>query len=217
MRQSCTYLTTYSGNKLPPFYIGSSYLHKVKHNNYRGSVRSREFRHIWENEILENPHLFRTHIISIHGDREAATQKEYLLQKCVKAPSNSMYINMAYATKNGYFTMSRESQWKGKRGEECPWFGVKRSPENYRSSRIGSKNPAAKHYKVFNSNHELILECTANLKQHCLDNGIPLNIAIKLTNSNDKPLHPSKSKSNNKSKLESCYPEYIGWYTTRTK
>lgn len=46
----CTYLTIYSGNKLPPFYIGYKDLHSIE-NGYRGSVDSLAFKEIWLSEI----------------------------------------------------------------------------------------------------------------------------------------------------------------------
>jgi len=72
---------------------------------------------------------------------------------------------MAYANGKGCFGMTK-SHWKGKRGSECPWYGVKKSNrENYVKSRLGDKNPAAKSYKVFNEHGELILERNANIQK----------------------------------------------------
>ena len=94
----CTYVTFYSGNKLPPFYIGSTKVDKIK-NGYKGSVSSKEYKTIWKEELSQNPHLFKTVIISTHDVRKEATEKELKLQMQVKAPTSSMYINKAYARK----------------------------------------------------------------------------------------------------------------------
>ena len=95
----CTYITFYRGNKLPPFYIGSTSVEKVN-NGYHGSVNSREYREIWNKEILYNPHLFETKIISRHLDRKDATAKELQLQLKTNAPNNPLYINRGFARKN---------------------------------------------------------------------------------------------------------------------
>ena len=58
----CTYLTVYSGNKLPPFYIGSSSI-DIINNGYRGSVSSKEYKQIWKTELKNNSHLFKIMII----------------------------------------------------------------------------------------------------------------------------------------------------------
>ena len=47
----CVYLTTYFGAKLPMFYIGSSTVSRVN-SGYRGSVSSKSYKEIWNNEIM---------------------------------------------------------------------------------------------------------------------------------------------------------------------
>jgi hypothetical protein len=47
----CTYLTIYSGNKLPMFYIGSSTVKKVV-SGYHGSVSSKIYKG-WYCQVLE--------------------------------------------------------------------------------------------------------------------------------------------------------------------
>lgn len=56
------YLITYSGNKLPPFYIGSTSDKKIK-DGYLGSVSSKKYSKIWKKETKENKHLFKIHIV----------------------------------------------------------------------------------------------------------------------------------------------------------
>ena len=117
----CTYLTLYRGNKLPPFYIGSSSIKRVK-NGYHGSVQSRKYNNIWKAELKNNPNLFETVIISTHFTREDALNKEYKLQKQLNVVSSPLYINLSIAGINGFFGMSML-------GKDSPSFGKKRSTE----------------------------------------------------------------------------------------
>jgi hypothetical protein len=94
----CVYLTVYHGNKLPPFYIGSS--NKVQvHRGYKGSVASKKYKNIWNSEIKTNPNLFKTFIISTHNTRKEAFAKEELLQKKLNVVKSELYINECFANK----------------------------------------------------------------------------------------------------------------------
>lgn len=97
----CVYLTTYSGSKLPPFYIGSSNVDRIQ-KGYRGSVMSQKFSAIWKSELKSNPKLFKTYIISKHTTREEALFKENLLQKKLNVIKSCMYINESYAQVRGF-------------------------------------------------------------------------------------------------------------------
>ena len=92
-----TYLTIYSGNKLPPFYIGSSTIEKIN-NGYRGSVKSKKYKSIWKQELKENPHLFKTKIISKHTNRKEALEKEDYIHRKLNVVKSPLYINMALAS-----------------------------------------------------------------------------------------------------------------------
>lgn len=94
----CVYLTTYLGSKLPPFYIGSTSYSSIL-NGYRGTVTSKKYKTIWKNELIKNPHLFKTRVISFHENRTLAYEKEELLQRKLNVVRSSMYVNMAYANK----------------------------------------------------------------------------------------------------------------------
>lgn len=93
----CTYLTLYSGSKLPPFYIGSSSVKRVN-KGYRGSIRSQIYKSIWEIEIKENPHLFKTKILKTYPTREAAFYAEIKLHNIFDVAKNPMYLNMGKAS-----------------------------------------------------------------------------------------------------------------------
>lgn len=75
----CTYLTIYSGNLLPPFYIGYTKVSKIS-KDYHGTVSSRKYKDIWISELKHRPHLFKTKILSLHDNIIDAQTKEIKLQ-----------------------------------------------------------------------------------------------------------------------------------------
>ena len=87
-----TYLTTYRGNKMPPFYIGSTNEKKIS-EGYNGTVSSRKYKDIWEFERANNPHLFETVIITRHKTRNEALEKETNFLYYLDARNNKLYIN----------------------------------------------------------------------------------------------------------------------------
>lgn len=122
MEQYCTYLTTYSGNKLPPFYVGSTSVTRIK-EGYRGSVHSKKYKQIWNNELRENPHFFKTKIISLHNTRKEAIIKEEKFHRLLNVVKSSMYINMAIAAPNGF-------HGRDVSGELNPMYGKKHSEKS---------------------------------------------------------------------------------------
>ena len=94
----CTYITLYRGNKMPPFYIGSSTVERVE-NGYRGSVSSKLYKKIWRTELKENPQLFKTKIISVHETRIDSVCKEEFYHRILRVTKSNLYINMAFANK----------------------------------------------------------------------------------------------------------------------
>jgi hypothetical protein len=109
------YLTHYIGDKLPPWYIGSSSEDRVN-DGYTGSVTSKKWSDIYYKELEENRHLFKTRILSRHETRDDAVAEEHRLQRMHKVVTNSLYFNESYATKNGCFT-------RDKTGELNPMYG----------------------------------------------------------------------------------------------
>lgn len=89
----CTYLTIYSGNKLPPFYIGHSTIERVESQGYNGTPTSKEYREVFVSERSENPHLFKTKIITKHKLRKEATEKEEYFLKRFDVKNNPLYFN----------------------------------------------------------------------------------------------------------------------------
>lgn len=126
----CVYLTIYRGSKLPPFYIGSSSIKKIK-SGYHGSVSSREYKNIWLEELKENPNLFQTKIISTHNTREEAVEKENYFHHKLNVVKNSLYTNKWYAVPNGF-------NGYDSRGKNNPMYGKSR-PDS--SERMKTNNP----------------------------------------------------------------------------
>lgn len=132
----CVYLTVYRGNKLPPFYIGSSSVDRVN-SGYHGSVVSKKYKNVWQQELKNNPALFKTTIICTHSNRKEAHEKENKLQKALGVVKSKMYINMSFAQPNGYAgrDVSKENN---------PYYGKKHSPEvraKMSESKQGDKHP----------------------------------------------------------------------------
>ena len=142
------YLTVYSGNKLPPFYIGSSSMEKIK-NGYHGSVKSRKYKKIWEEELKNNPHLFKTKIVSTHNTRKDALSKEYDIQKKLNVVKSLMYINMSLASINGFFGMSQ----KGMQGRPCSEESKQKisSANKGKKSRLGKQHSKESKIKMRNA------------------------------------------------------------------
>ena len=99
----CTYLTIYSGQKLPPFYIGSTRVSNIISKGYHGSVSSRKYKHIWLDELANNPQHFKTIIITRHLSRHEASIKELYFHEKLNVVKSSMYINESTARPNGFF------------------------------------------------------------------------------------------------------------------
>lgn len=101
MSRYCVYFTTYSGQLMPPFYIGSKSVKDVV-NGYHGSARSKEWKEIWNEEIKNNPNLFHTKIVSLHKTRKEAFTEEEIYQRDEEVVPNLLYVNECYA--NGNFS-----------------------------------------------------------------------------------------------------------------
>lgn len=127
----CTYLTIYTGSKMPRRYIGSTTAERINNEGYNGSVLSKAYKAIWNKERKENPHLFKTRILSLFETSKEALKAEKNLQikyDVVKSPN---YINMSLAQPDGFFGMSRK--------------GIKWSKESLAkrsATNTGKKKPA---------------------------------------------------------------------------
>lgn len=119
----CVYLTEYLGDRLPRYYVGSSSLDKI-HSGYKGSVSSKEFEEIWNEEISKNPKLFITTIISNHETRLEALEEELKYQLEHDVVNRKDYINKSLARINGFFGMDVS-------GKNNPMYGTNRTGEKH--------------------------------------------------------------------------------------
>ena len=117
----CVYLTYYQGDKLPHYYVGSTSVESVE-NGYHGSVRSKRWKSVWDEELRENNEMFETVILSYHTTRSAALHEELRFQKENDVVRSKVWINDGYAQPNGAF--GRDVS-----GELNPMFGKTHSPE----------------------------------------------------------------------------------------
>lgn len=134
----CVYLTVYRGNKLPPFYIGSTSIDKIN-SGYHGSVRSKKYRAIWETELRTNQNLFSTKIIKTFDTRSSALAYEADIQNKLNVVQNILYCNMAVATVNGMFGMDVKGKNNPNYGNK--WQSSQRAAASERNSIYMQKNP----------------------------------------------------------------------------
>jgi len=90
------YFTTYFGELLPPFYIGSTSMKKIT-SGYHGSVVSTEYGSIWKSELKQHPELFQTRIISEHETRAEALLEEQRLHLALDVVKHPLFMNKAIA------------------------------------------------------------------------------------------------------------------------
>jgi hypothetical protein len=120
MNEYVVYLVTYSGDKLPKYYIGSTSENKIK-NGYLGSIRSKKWFDIFNFESKNNKHLFSVTILSYHGTRKDALIEELRVQIERNVVKSKEYFNESFACINGFFGMVISDEQKkiiGKRTSE---------------------------------------------------------------------------------------------------
>lgn len=181
----CTHVTFYSGNKLPPFYIGSSSVAKVQ-SGYHGSVRSKKWKEIYYSELKLNPHLFSTEIIAKFNTRQEATDYEYEIQIANNAVKSYWFFNESIASKNGFF--GRDVS-----GKLNPGFGKNYGPATD-EFKYSTKNTIWMHKD--NSNYRIKIE---NINES-ISNGFIIGYANGTTNLNRKGIK-FKNKWSGKIKL----------------
>lgn len=105
-----TYLTIYSGDRLPPYYLGSTSYEKYL-QGYHGSIASKEYKLIFKQELINNPHLFDTIILTEHNDRKEAYIQELRYQKQMDVVKNIKFMNKAYVSigKKGFSHTQKHS------------------------------------------------------------------------------------------------------------
>lgn len=90
------YLTIYTGDKLPRFYIGSTNMDKFL-SGYHGTISSKKYKDTYKKELKENPHLFDSCIVHECKTREEALVLEREYQEKIDAVFRDDFSNMAYA------------------------------------------------------------------------------------------------------------------------
>lgn len=101
----CTYITMYTGDKFPKWYIGSSSVKNIE-KGYVGSVSSKKYKELWLSEVKENHSLFNTRILSRYQCRTEALKEELRLHVKHNVHINNKYVNMSLACPNGFFGVS---------------------------------------------------------------------------------------------------------------
>lgn len=76
------------------FYIGRTTVKKIQHG-YRGTVTSKLYKSIWIEELSNNPHLFKTKILTLHETKLDSAIKEEYFHKKFQVHKNPLYINQA--------------------------------------------------------------------------------------------------------------------------
>ncbi|QIW87829.1 homing endonuclease [Agrobacterium phage OLIVR5] len=89
----CVYITIYTGDKLPPFYIGKGTISKIE-KGYRGSVGSGRYKRIWNEEKRNNPHLFKIKIHKTFEIEDDAYAYEKSMLEHFDAHKSPLFINM---------------------------------------------------------------------------------------------------------------------------
>ena len=165
----CTYLTIYSGNKLPVFYIGYSTEKKIN-KGYHGSASSKQYGNIWKSELIDNPKLFKTIILTKHISKEDAIEKERYFQKNLNVLKNPLYINRSITSSKSFYTnyhngmkgKTHTDEWKrnqsiiakrinaipeikqkisdSKKGDKNPMYGIPPSNKGKKWFNDGTKN-----------------------------------------------------------------------------
>ena len=152
MKTYCTYITHYTGSKLPKWYIGSSYTEKID-DGYNGSVSSKKYKDIYKLEQKHNKHLFKTRILSLYRTNIESRTEELRLQKLHSVVKNKDYFNMSYATINGFFGMDTS-------GENNPNYGKHKRWTKEQKDKVSGKEPWNKGRTKTNDNR---------IKRHALN------------------------------------------------
>lgn len=119
MGNFAVYLIIYSGQKHPPFYIGSTTIKRLE-NGYRGSVRSSRWKDVYAKEVKENPEAYSYYILARTDSRKHALELEKKLQLFYNVVKSDLYVNRAIASVNGFFGVSMK-------GENNPMHGKRAS------------------------------------------------------------------------------------------
>jgi hypothetical protein len=141
----------YRGNKLPPFYLGSTSIKRIE-RGYRGSVASKEYQNRWVEALKTEPEKFTTKIVASCQTRGEAFKIECRLQERLGVVKSPLYVNKSLARKNGFFGGEQRGSANHMFGKETPEHvkrkistaltGKKKSSETVALMRIARNNRA---------------------------------------------------------------------------
>jgi len=136
-------MTHYTGDKLPPYYIGSTSVKNIE-NGYNGSPSSKKYCSIWNEERKNNPHLFKTTILNRHSTREEAYLDENKWQTKLNVVESDLFVNRSVQTSTGFTCTSISEEHKQAISKANS--GLKRTPEQrqrtseIQKTKVGDKN-----------------------------------------------------------------------------
>lgn len=133
----CVYLTKYTGNLLPKYYIGSTNINKALSGKYFGSIVSKKWKYIYKNELKNNINSFSIEILSKHKTREEALTEELRLQILKNVVKSDEYFNESLASINGMFG-------RDVKGKNNPMYGKIRP--DIKEKMTGENNPSKQQY-----------------------------------------------------------------------
>ncbi|QIW87748.1 homing endonuclease [Agrobacterium phage OLIVR5] len=95
MRKWYFYVITYSGDKLPPFYVGFVNSDSFDNKNYHGSVKSKKWKKTWFSELEENPHFFRRKALRTFDTKKEAKDFEKEFINHFRAHKSDLFVNLS--------------------------------------------------------------------------------------------------------------------------
>lgn len=113
------YKVTYSGDKHPPYYIGSTHISKIR-KGYIGSVSSLAWKGLFLAEKKANRHLYSLEIMQTCETRKEALEKELEIHILYDVVKNPLFYNEALACPNGFFGRDVSGSNNPRFGKECP-------------------------------------------------------------------------------------------------
>jgi len=132
----CVYLITYSGDKHPLYYIGSTSVQKIE-DGYLGSTSSKKYKDIVLNEQKINSSLYKIKILHTTNTRKEALEIEFKIQEEFLVVTSDLFWNLSYAQINGFFGMDVA-------GMNSPRYGTKHTEST--KQKIGDAERGEKNH-----------------------------------------------------------------------
>lgn len=168
------------------FYIGSKDVDSVL-KGYRGSVVSKQYGKIFDEEMEKNPELFKVRIISYHATRTEAYEREQKFQIALNVLHNPLYFNRAIAGKAlglsnkgrkfskehiDRMVSSRKNFWRTKgssptKGKKLPRWTEERR-QKFKQSRLRAKLSGARS-PMYGKKHSI--ETRAKMREAAIRRG----------------------------------------------